>query len=85
MWLISDQIPDYWYPKLSKIVINPKLTGDKGAFVSFVVDPDYPTRWREQPWIDDIKKMALAGIEGRHGTRWTTTVMVKDKVIVIGK
>jgi hypothetical protein len=85
MWLISDQIPDYWYPKLSKIVINPKLTGDKGAFVSFVVDPSYPERWRQEPWFSDIKTMALAGIEGRHGSRWVTVVMVRDQKIVVGK
>jgi hypothetical protein len=85
MYLVSEQIPDYWYPKLSKIVINPKLDDSEGAFVSFVVDPSYPTRWREEPWISDIKKMALAGIEGRHGSRWTTVVMIRDKSIVIGK
>jgi len=85
MYLISEQIPDYWHPRLSKIIINPKLDNTAGAFVAFVVDWAFPNRWREEPWISDIKKMAIAGLNGRHGSKWTTIVMVKDQKIVIGK
>jgi hypothetical protein len=85
MWLISDQIPDYWYPKLSKIVINPKLELGSGAYVAFVVDPACPGRWREEPWFSDIKKMASAGLEGRGGQKWTTVVLIGDQRVVIGQ
>jgi len=75
MWLLDTSFPDYWFPAKSKIVIHTvleKLT----AFVVFIVDPAYPTRWREAPYFDDIKKLAKAGIEGRKGQTWHTLVSI---------
>lgn len=83
-WLISTSHPDYWYPAKSKIVIN-TLVEHGTSYVAFVVDPDYPLRWREEPWFSDIKKIAQAGIEGRLGKRWTTLICIKDeKIPIIG-
>jgi hypothetical protein len=83
LWLIDERIPDYWHPVHSKIVINPKLDGND-AYVAFIVDPAYPNRWREKPWIDDIKTLARAGIEGRSGQKWCSFILIKDERIAIG-
>jgi len=82
MWLIDSRFPDYWFPAKSKIVINPKLVGEN-AYVAFVVDPAYPNRWREEPWFNDIKKLARAGLKGLLGQKWTTVVLVGDDRIPI--
>jgi hypothetical protein len=88
MWLIDNQIPDYWKPDKAKIVISPHLA-EAHAYVGFVVDPAYPNRWREEPWFSDIKVMAKAGLKGlgRLGRfeeqKWTTVVLVGDERIPI--
>lgn len=82
MWLIDERIPEYWFPKRSRIVIN-TMTENGTDYVAFVVDPDYPLRWREEPWLSDIKTMARAGLEGRLGKKWTTIVLIKDERIPI--
>lgn len=84
MWLIDTRIADHWYPAKAKIVIHATIERG-GKYVSFIVDPAYPLRWREQPWFDDIKAMARIGIEGRRGEKWTTVVQMGDQRIpVIG-
>jgi hypothetical protein len=82
MWLLDQRFSDYWFPAKSKIVINAKLEG-KTAYVAFIVDPDYPNRWREEPYFSDIKKLAQAGLTGRLGQKWITIVMIKDQHIPI--
>jgi hypothetical protein len=83
MWLIDHRFPDYWFPAKSKIVINSKLAEDNKALVAFIVDPDYPGRWREEPYFSDIKKLARIGIDGFLGQKWVTVVLVKDERIPI--
>lgn len=82
MWLLDARIPDYWFPAKSKIVIDPKLNGD-AAYIAFVVDPAYPTRWREEPWFSDIKTLARAGLQGQLGQKWTSVVLIGDARIPI--
>ncbi len=82
MWLLGVTIPDYWYPKHSKIVVN-SLTEKGVSYVAFVVDPTYPNRWREEPWFSDIKEMARIGIAGKLGKKWTTVVVIKGQKIPI--
>jgi hypothetical protein len=88
MWLLDERFGEYWKPSKSKIVINPKLDGDK-AYVAFVVDPDYPLRWKQEPWFSDIKVLAKAGLKGRpvNGVlqRWQTLILIGDERIVIGQ
>jgi hypothetical protein len=50
--------------------------------VAFHVDPDYPLRWREQPWHADIRHIARKGMQLKDG--WTTVVLVKDETIQLG-
>jgi hypothetical protein len=81
-WLIDDRYPEYWYPRHAKIVIDIKLIEGR-KFVIFVVDPAYPTRWRETPWFDDIKKIARAGLLGLAGQRWRTVISIKGEEIPV--
>jgi hypothetical protein len=84
MWLIDARFADHWFPARAKIVVDAKLDRDK-PIVCFIVDPDYPLRWREEPWFSDIKHMAKRGLEGVDGQKWTTIVLIKDqKIPVIG-
>jgi len=75
MWLKDNRIPDYWYPKTSKIVIN-AFSENSVSYVAFVVDQSYPNRWREEPWFSDITQMARAGLDGKDGRKWTTFITV---------
>jgi hypothetical protein len=84
MWLNDSRIPDYWYPAKCKIVISTSTKDSQGQMVmSFIVDPSYPNRWREEPWFSDIKTMAKAGLAGTLGQRWTSIVLVGDDRIPI--
>ena len=81
-WLIDTRFLDYWYPKTAKIIVDTKVEGEH-TFVLFVVDPEYPLRWREEPWFTDIKKVAKSGLEGSLGVKWTTVILIKDERIPI--
>jgi hypothetical protein len=89
MWLLDGKIPDYWYPLKSKIVIN-TVYENGTRYLAFVVDPSYPRRWQEEPYFNDIKLMAKAGIAGKKGETcrgggWTTIVCIgEEKIPIIG-
>ena len=81
-WLLDERFGDYWKPIYSRIVID--LRQEQGqSLVLFIVDPDYPLRWREDPWFSDIKVIAKAGIAGRAGKKWATFVVCKDETLPI--
>jgi len=82
-WLVDERFGAHWFPAKAKILIDRKLEDEK-AYVIFVVDPDYPTRWREEPWHSDIRKIAKAGLNGVLGINWITVVSIRDKRLVIG-
>jgi hypothetical protein len=82
-WLLDKRFPDYWFPKMSKIVVDTKVD-DTGTWVYFVVDPVVPDRWRQEPWFSDIKTIARQGLAGLAGVKWHTLVLVKDERIAIG-
>lgn len=84
-WILDSRHPDYWFPAKSKIIINATINKEGKKYISFIVDPAYPTRWREEPYFSDIKHIAKAGIEGRLGEKWNTVVLIKDeKIPIIG-
>ena len=76
LWLIDEKLGEHWYPAKSKILID-----YRDNVLCFVVDPAYPRRWLEQPWLDDIKTLARHG----HKTgKWSTAVLVKgDRIPVL--
>ena len=62
-FLIWDAVPDHWFPARAKIVVVSEL----GFRVNFYVDASQPGRWREKPWYDDIKALAVRAIaDGRQ-------------------
>lgn len=83
-WLIDERFGDHWFPKHARIIVDHRVEGDV-AVVCFVVDPNHPSRWREEPWFSDIKKVARSGLDGFRGVKWTTLVLIRDARIVIGK
>jgi hypothetical protein len=83
-WLKDERFGEVWFPKTAKIIIDHRVEGET-AVVSFVVDPAYPNRWREEPWFSDIKQVARTGLSGKMGARWITIVLIRDIRIVIGK
>jgi hypothetical protein len=84
-WLLNSRHPDYWFPAKSKIVINATINKEGKKYITFIVDPAYPNRWREEPYFNDIKVVAKAGIEGLLGEKWRTVVLIKDqKIPIIG-
>jgi hypothetical protein len=82
VWLVDKKFGDHWRPDKCKIVIELKIRPEH--IICFHVDPDYPMRWLEEPWSNDIKALALAGIQGRQGTKWITVVRIGDKHVTIG-
>lgn len=60
-WL-NGLLPDYWYPKKSKIIIT---ASPERKVLDFNVHHRHPNRWKEQPYYSDIKKMA-ASKKGWH-------------------
>jgi hypothetical protein len=83
MWLIDEKLGDYWQPNKCKIIVDVRISPKR--IVCFHVDPEYPLRWRDEPWFSDIKFIAKAGLDGRQDTRWTTIVKIKDEQIVISR
>lgn len=78
LWLMNGSLKDYWFPARAKIVIA--VRSDPPS-LAFIVDPAYPRRWREQPYLADIKTLARAGIDGTPHYR--TVVMIADQTIPI--
>lgn len=84
-WLIDDRFPDYWYPLKSKIVVHTVVKPNDISCVVFVVDPNYPNRWREEPYFSDIKKTAELGLSGKLGEKFATLIVLKNEQIPIIK
>jgi hypothetical protein len=89
IWLINQAFGDEWFPAHAKIVIDikiPEPCPDRNKqlpIVYFLVDPEYPLRWREEPWFSGIKTIAQTGMTGKNGQRWKTIVSIKDQTIPI--
>jgi len=80
-WLMNEKLGPHWFPKDAKIVVDLKI-GEAGAVLAFIVDPNYPDRWKENPWWPDIR--ALMG-QGIVSGMWSTVVMIKEQMIVLGR
>lgn len=65
LWLSTPEVPDYWRPEQSKMV----LAGDEtGTLISVIVDENWSDAWRRQPYYADLKTMARQG-------RWRVQVL----------
>jgi len=74
-WLAWDRVPDHWHPAKSRIVVVSEL----GFRLNFTVDPGAPGRWREAPYYQEIKAMAvMAFAENRQ-----VLVTIGNKVVAM--
>ncbi len=58
-YLVWDAVPDRWHPAKSRIIVVSEL----GFRINFTVDPSAPGRWREAPWYNDIKALAVMSFQ----------------------
>lgn len=55
LWLANAEVPDYWKPDRSKMV----LAGDAaGTLISVLVDAGYENNWKKPPFYGDLKAWA---------------------------
>lgn len=74
-YLIWDAVPDHWFPAKSRIVVVSEL----GFRINFTLDTSQPNRWREPPYYNELKALAvLAFRENRQ-----VLVTVGTKVIAV--
>lgn len=57
LWLMSDKVPEHWYPRQAHMVLELKLIPEPLVVVN--VDPAHANRWREEPYLKDIRRMAM--------------------------
>lgn len=70
-YLIWDAVPDHWFPAKSRIVVVSEL----GFRINFTLDASQPNRWREVPYYNDLK--ALAVLSFRENRQVLVTVGTK--------
>ena len=55
LWLTNGEIPDYWKPDKSKLVV----AGDEtGTLINIITAAGHEEAWKKQPYYNDIKMMA---------------------------
>jgi hypothetical protein len=87
-WLLDPELGDHWYPARAKMVTYLFRAPDGIFHLDVRVDPAVPLRWQEEPYYSDIKRVSLAGVEGK-GTMdgkqfwWRTCVVVGSRRIPI--
>jgi hypothetical protein len=83
-WLVWDAVPDHWHPAKSRIVIVSEL----GFRINFTVDPGAPGRWREAPWYNEIKALAVLAFQENRQVLVTVgnrvTALLPDREVELG-
>ena len=54
-WLERPEYGDEWFPNKSKIIIMEK---HEHKIITFIVDTQYPNRWRDEPYYSHITQTA---------------------------
>jgi hypothetical protein len=83
LWLVDPSFSEAWKPSRSRIVVRQVLTEEGGLNVQFTVDPSMPGRWLEQPYYDDIKRVAYTGLNAIGGIPVRVYVEVGTRIILI--
>jgi hypothetical protein len=81
-WLIDKSIPEYWFPKRARIVIRLRREDDQ-LNLRLEVDHRFPNRWREEPYYSDIRRLALVGLKGEKGFRFSTRIHVGEREYLV--
>ncbi len=61
-WLINEGVPDFWFPKKSKMVLQ-LVVGETHAELRVHVDDRFPNQWREDPYISWLREEARKGFK----------------------
>jgi len=56
LWLVDDQLAQYWKPSKSRLVLT---TSEDGIEVR--CDPGFPDAWRKEPFRSEIREWAISG------------------------
>ena len=80
-WL-QGHLDDAWFPEKSGMVVH--FSQDA---VNVQVDPDYPDRWREEPYFSKLAEWSLRGIRTSGGRGYATLVAVgaSHKFLLLGR
>jgi len=57
-WMKVPSLPDHWYPKHCKMVVTVNEDSD-GPNITILVHQDYPNKWRQFPYYNDLKRWSL--------------------------
>ena len=72
-WLVDDSLGDMWYPLRAGIVVDFTYRGDR-RILRFIVDPQCPDRWREEPYRSAIRRAVATGM--RSDPKFLTVISV---------
>lgn len=73
-WLVNANIPDYWRPLESKMIVDFHIAEDGAAVMRIFMHPEFPRRWLEEPYYEDIRKWAIHGAT-REGRRYRVAIV----------
>ena len=74
-------LDDSWFPVNSRIVLH--FSQDA---VNVQVDPEFPDRWREEPYFSKLVEWSLQGIRRTGGPGYATLIIVGDsKFMLLGR
>jgi len=60
-WLMSEKVPDEWYPLKSHMVLSYVANGNITT-ITCTVDENHPDAWRSEPFYSHLKNMAHHGL-----------------------
>jgi hypothetical protein len=75
-WLTIAELDQSWHPLVSKMVVYPEEEGNR---IAIRVHPDFPLKWREEPYYSRIKKWSVFATD-RQGQ---VVIYVEDRVTVV--
>ncbi len=74
-------LDDAWFTVTSRMV--PHFSQDA---VNVQVDPEFPDRWREEPYFSKLVEWSLQGIRRTRGSGYATLVIVgDDRFLLLGR
>lgn len=79
-WL-QGHIGDEWFPDSARMVVH--FSQDA---VNVQVDPDYPDRWRQEPYFSKLCEWSLMGIRRNGNPGYVTLIVVgSDRFLLLGR
>lgn len=75
-WRLSEHLGSEWFPQKSKLIVVSNSAANR---IDIHVDPNTPTRWREEPYFSQIKLWSVLGAEHQK----QVIVYIKNRAIVV--